>query len=67
MKDEPAVRRYVTAATAQALRAGGQADATDTGLRTFNVVTLEWTDWVTVPDEDPRVDTFEYLTQGDAP
>lgn len=59
----PSVRRYITQAKASEFR----KDAVEwipTGARSFNPRTLTFTDWYVVPDDDPRVDTVEFL-QGD--
>lgn len=52
-----AARRYVTAAVLAALLRGGHAESAPFGARTFDIVTLRWTDWYGVSDDDPRVNT----------
>jgi len=60
-------RRYITAATAKEWRHAGRAEWTPTGAQTFNIVTLDWTEWYVVPDDDPRVDTVEELPVSSEP
>lgn len=53
------MRRYITKDKADELLRTGNADYVPTGARTFNVVTLMWTDWYVVPADDPRLNTVE--------
>ena len=53
------VRRYITAAKADELRKSAAAKWMPTHAETFNIMTLETTEWYVVPDDDPRIDTYE--------
>lgn len=63
MKIENAThRRHISASKGEELRHGGKADWIGPRLaRTYNIVTNEWTEWLVVPDDDPRMDTVETL------
>ena len=63
MIDRVVARRYASAETIVALLIAGHAEATTMGARTFNVMTREWTDWYIVADDDPRLNTVEFMPE----
>lgn len=53
------VRRYVSATTGENLRNAWPALFAGPVGKTFNIYTEDTTEWIIVPDDDPRVDTIE--------